>query len=402
MRWNYKTAAVPALALTFLTAWLVLISWLTVTTSMLFLAALFSVLLWLVELIPVDARRRVNLRVLVVASGLLLSGAELYLRYGVNRYASYEEKSAGRSYQSLDRDGRGWLHVLQPNSVYHDRKHEFDFSRPTNSLGLAEREVPAAKSPGEYRIITLGDSFTQGIGAAPEAGWVRVMERALSARHPGLKLTVINAGISGSDPWYEYVLLREKLLEYSPDLGLVAINYSDINDMILRGGQARFRPDGSVEMARRPPAWEWLYGVSFIARHIVHDVLHYNRLLRHRSEVPALERDAGAEIVKAIDAFRRMAHERHFRFVVVVHPHADESHTGAYIGPLEAAVAGIRRMDDVGLVDVLHAWRSSGVVTAKNYQSFFWPLDFHNNANGYAIFGAAVAEGLRGLGLPTP
>ena len=195
---------------------------------------------------------------------------------------------------------------------------------------------------------------------------------------------------------------REKLLEYSPDLVLVAINYSDINDMILRGGQARFRPDGSVEMARRPPAWEWLYGVSFIARHIVHDVLHYNRLLRHRSEVPALERDAGAEIVKAIDAFRRMAHERHFRFVVVVHPHADESHSGAYIGPLEAAVAGIRRMDDVGLVDVLHAWRSSGVVTAKNYQSFFWPLDFHNNANGYAIFGAAVAEGLRGLGLPTP
>jgi hypothetical protein len=45
------------------------------------------------------------------------------------------------------------------------------------------------------------------------------------------------AGVAGSDPFYEYRLLVDKLLACQPDLVMTVVNVSDVIDVIVRGGK---------------------------------------------------------------------------------------------------------------------------------------------------------------------
>ena len=58
----------------------------------------------------------------------------------------------------------------------------------------AQSPVPPLLS-GVTRIVTLGDSITQG-GGQP-GGYVWLLDRYLNAAYPGTPITVVNAGISG-------------------------------------------------------------------------------------------------------------------------------------------------------------------------------------------------------------
>jgi acyl-CoA thioesterase I len=66
-------------------------------------------------------------------------------------------------------------------------------------LGLAVPAAAQAPVPpllaGVTRIVTLGDSITQG-GGQP-GGYVWLLDRYLNAVYPDTPITVVNAGISG-------------------------------------------------------------------------------------------------------------------------------------------------------------------------------------------------------------
>ena len=56
-------------------------------------------------------------------------------------------------------------HRIRPNVTARVRGVEFR----TSSLGLHDREYPARKPAGVFRILLLGDSMTEGGGLALEA-----------------------------------------------------------------------------------------------------------------------------------------------------------------------------------------------------------------------------------------
>jgi lysophospholipase L1-like esterase len=90
-----------------------------------------------------------------------------------------------------------------------------------NSMGLRDREIPLKKGKDELRILSMGDSWTFGQGVALEETFSKQLEEMLSARLPGRKITVINAGIQGYSYMQGYFLLRETSLKYGPDLLLI-------------------------------------------------------------------------------------------------------------------------------------------------------------------------------------
>lgn len=67
--------------------------------------------------------------------------------------------------------------------------------------------APYAKTPGAYRILFLGDSYTEGSGRRAECNYPTVVQRELRER--GRNVEVMNAGVSGYGPAQALALLRE-------------------------------------------------------------------------------------------------------------------------------------------------------------------------------------------------
>jgi lysophospholipase L1-like esterase len=364
----------------------------------LFLLAAVSVVVSLMsesamDIVGPSSDSRSRIRLLVITISLLLFGVELFLRYGLKRYASYMELNGQSHYTSIYPKGdETWFHTYGDREEITDPRREFTHFRTINSLGLAEREVRPEKDPDEYRMIALGDSFTEGVGTSYEFTWAKVAERKLAARVPGKTITTINAGISGSDLYFQYVLFRERLLSFSPDLVILVMNSSDIEEPMIRGGMERFRPDGTTVYSRQGPSWEWLYGVSFIVRHIVHDVLNYNRYLMKEDETKSEQIKAAGGIAAVIDDFEELSKIHEFDLLFVAQPDAEEVASNAYLYGFGNVVSALETRRNTNFIDLLAYYRTRRIITEKNVREFYWRIDGHHNQKGYEVMGTAIAN----------
>lgn len=129
-------------------------------------------------------------------------------------------------------------HAWLPSSSFlHDEWIEKnpDFPEPyehhyNKQAWIENYDVKLAKEAGSYRIFYLGDSFTEGT-VAMEGSVPSLVEKGLNelsaSSGKGLKFEVINTGTSSYSPTIFYVLLRQKLLDYSPDLIVVNVDLTD-------------------------------------------------------------------------------------------------------------------------------------------------------------------------------
>lgn len=137
--------------------------------------------------------------------------------------------------------------------VYTGRELSFyDYLGASNSLGFRDREHAVAKPAGVYRIVVLGDSIAAGLHVeCNEDVFPPILERLLV--QDGLRAEVINLAVSGYNTQQEVEMLREKGLQYHPDLVVVAYTMSsrehldgDILKTLLEAEQRQ----GGVSSAR--------------------------------------------------------------------------------------------------------------------------------------------------------
>jgi lysophospholipase L1-like esterase len=345
-----------------------------------------------------SAATRSGVRLLVGTSLALLFAVEATFRYGIPRWATYAERNGG-VYVSQFAGKPTWFHTYIPGSPFRFSKTEFTHFREINSLGFTGGEFIAAKAPGEYRILALGDSFTEGLGTSADTTWVRVTEARLGEHYPGRRVTSLNAGVSASDPYFEYMLLKEKLHSFHPDLVIVVINTSDVSEIIVRGGSERFQPDGTVSYSTGP-SWERLYGLSYIWRAIVHEVLDYNFLLVKGRDLAARQREAVRLLGVALESIREFCRAHGMDLHIVSHPHRWELQQGSYDVPAyDELMRRLEREPDLRFVDLVKYYAQHGIITAETAPKLYWPLDLHHNTNGYRIMGEAIAANVIEMGL---
>lgn len=101
-----------------------------------------------------------------------------------------------------------------------------------NSHGLRNPEIGYERSPGSYRILALGDSWTFGYRMEAPDAWPRQLERILNQdaqdRGDPLRFEVVNTGAVGYSTEQEAALLRVEGYKYHPDMIVVA--FYPVND----------------------------------------------------------------------------------------------------------------------------------------------------------------------------
>jgi hypothetical protein len=125
----------------------------------------------------------------------------------------------------------GWSHkpgITFPNPV--DGLHGFvSFNR----YGMRDnREYTIAKPPGTFRIAVIGDSFAEALQVPQAEDFCSVVEREL-ARCDGLrgrKIEVLNFGVYGFGTAQELIMLRRRVLRWSPDLVVLEFYANDLGD----------------------------------------------------------------------------------------------------------------------------------------------------------------------------
>jgi len=96
-----------------------------------------------------------------------------------------------------------------------------------NSLGFRDYEYSLKKPSEVFRIAVLGDSFTFGYGIEIGETYSKQLENKLNEENKEKKYEVLNFGGNGGNTLLEAEYLKERVLEFEPDLVIVGFFLND-------------------------------------------------------------------------------------------------------------------------------------------------------------------------------
>jgi hypothetical protein len=125
-------------------------------------------------------------------------------------------------------------YIPNPGTEWPYRTTEFETRVSINTHGMRDYERPLEKTPGTFRILCLGDSFTLGAEVAVEETYPKVLERLLNERSESdsIRFEVLNGGVAGYGTFQELLFLSEFGLKHNPDLILLQFYSNDVRDNI--------------------------------------------------------------------------------------------------------------------------------------------------------------------------
>jgi lysophospholipase L1-like esterase len=276
-----------------------------------------------------------------------------------------------------------WYWVHTPNTVINNQKKEFVFNREVNSIGLSEKEKGS-----KFRILAIGDSFTESVGVSYEDSWVKQME----SRWKSKNVQSINAGVGGSDPVYEFALYRDKLVELEPDVVVLTINSTDVSDIVGRGGFERFRADGTA--GKEPPSWEWIYASNHLFRMVMHSVFNYNSNLIRNANSEESQMQAVSILKETLSELKNTCAQNNTKLLVVLQPSIQEFKEGIHTPFFgQRSLENYMKSEKIHFLDASPQFQSKG----KSVSDYYYPLDTHFNKKGYALFGETVYQKIEEL-----
>jgi hypothetical protein len=142
-------------------------------------------------------------------------------------------------------------HRFKPNATGWYKTNEFNTDYKINSLGLRDKEYSLEKPANTFRILMLGDSFTEGDGVFSYETFSKRLEEKLQALSSSKRYEVINAGVGSYSSLLEYLYLKNYGLKLHPDLVILNFDLSDVYDDYTYTALARFDEQG-VPIAVRP------------------------------------------------------------------------------------------------------------------------------------------------------
>lgn len=169
---------------------------------------------WRNEVLTSSSRFLISLRLLSVIAGMVVS---LVLLEGVIRYWHLANEIVYRPNPFF-----GWSHT--PGDSYRLKSDDSEVDISINSLGLRDYEYPHKKPKNVFRVLVLGDSFSEAFQVPLEKSFTKQMELFLNSGQSNqyAKIEVINTGVSGYGTDNEFLFFQSEGYKYQPDVVLLA------------------------------------------------------------------------------------------------------------------------------------------------------------------------------------
>jgi hypothetical protein len=181
-----------------------------------------------------------NIAILVLVVLAMIGVGEIVARQALGNLVLFPRYLTDASY------GEFVLRRLRPNSEFWHTSPDGSWKFVTNAQGFRDFEdYEYRKTAGVLRILSLGDSHTQGFEVRQERTFSEVIERHLESK--GVNAQVLNTGISGFSTAEELAFLENEGIRYEPDIVVLAFFGNDLADNIKSGLKAYPpRPDGTI------------------------------------------------------------------------------------------------------------------------------------------------------------
>jgi hypothetical protein len=154
---------------------------------------------------------------------------------------------------------------------------------PPNSLGYYDYEYDREKGPGVFRIMVVGDSFSEGAGLSFDDIFPKRLERYLNCYGNEQKITyqVMNMSWRRRSTPLEVRLIKKYSGKYHPDLVILSYCLNDAEDLDVKEDLWRLRYIHPKLLFKRPIGWRGvLYDHSALAKLIFHRT--FNTRNNHR------------------------------------------------------------------------------------------------------------------------
>lgn len=326
----------------------------------------------------------INYVVLIGSVYFAVSAIEVFLRV-TQIGITYYEREKGGFVSAYSCNDKTWFHTWLPNSKHMLRASEFSYPRTTNSLGYSDIEPRLNKDTNEIRIMTIGDSFTEGDGAPFDSSYPQLLKSIIQSNHPSANLSLINAGACGSDLYYDYTAYKLGLEKYKPDVVFFMVSTSDLKDIFCRGGKERFKPDGTVSYKKAP--WpEPIVAVSVVSRILF--IPFYNRGFIPRWGYKKQLASEIERITRLMQELNDMAKASGSRIVILLKPEIQECRAGKYEPDYTPIIEAGDILSNVRVCNLLSYYNNSNACGDNAYK-YYWRINKHHNSNGYKL----MAEG---------
>jgi len=130
--------------------------------------------------------------------------------------------------------GRYAIRGTRPNAEFWHTSVDGSWKFTTNSKGFRNaKEFAYAKPANTMRILSIGDSHTQGHEVRQDSTFSAVLERYLNRNK--IRAEVINAGVSGFGTAEELVFIENEGFKYDPDVVVLGFFANDFEDNLKAG-----------------------------------------------------------------------------------------------------------------------------------------------------------------------
>lgn len=169
-------------------------------------------------------------------------------------------------------------HRLRPAARFEGVTDGRRYVLNVNALGLRGAEIARPKPRNVYRILMLGDSFTLGKGVGDDETFSALLGERLDARLApslGVKFEILNAGVDSYAPILSYLQLESLAPVVAPDMVVLNLDMSDLEQDMAYRTLARRDADGAIAAIPSGEypgeiAWAWVDRHLYITRLVLH------------------------------------------------------------------------------------------------------------------------------------